>query len=73
MFVCLFVGIKPDKLYSASCVGRIVNPLGVITHGLKKKEKTKMSNINWCLKNKKCETKIKYRRVRTKNDISLGS
>ena len=29
---CLFVGIKPEKLYSASCVGREVHPLGVITH-----------------------------------------
>jgi len=28
----LFVGIKPGKLYSASCVGREVTPLGVITH-----------------------------------------
>jgi len=33
MIVCLFVEIKPDILYSASCVGREVNPLGVITHG----------------------------------------
>ena len=32
VFVCLTVGIKPEKLYSASCVGREVNPLGVITH-----------------------------------------
>ena len=30
-FVCLFVEIKPEKLYS--CVGREVNPLGVIIHG----------------------------------------
>jgi len=27
LLVCLFVGIKPEKLYSASCVGREVNPL----------------------------------------------
>jgi len=33
LFVCLFVEIKPDILYSASCVRREVNPLGVITHG----------------------------------------
>ena len=35
LFVCLFVGINPEKLYSASCVtvGKKVNPLGVITHG----------------------------------------
>jgi len=33
LFVCLFVGIKPKKLYSTSCVGREVIPLGVITHG----------------------------------------
>ena len=33
LFVCLFVGIKPEKVYSASCVVREVNPLGVITHG----------------------------------------
>ena len=32
-FVCLFVGIKPEKLYSASCVWEEVNPLGVVTHG----------------------------------------
>ena len=32
LFVCLFVEIKPEKLYSASCVGRKVNLLGVITH-----------------------------------------
>ena len=31
--VCLFVGIKPEKKYSASCVGRDVHPLRVITHG----------------------------------------
>ena len=35
--VCLFVGIKPEKLYSASCVGREVNPLGVVTHGQRHK------------------------------------
>jgi len=29
----LFTGIKPEKLYFASCVGREVNPLGVITQG----------------------------------------
>jgi len=33
LFVCLFVVIKPRKLYSASYVMREVNPLGVITHG----------------------------------------
>jgi len=37
LFVCLFVGIKPEKLCSASCVGREVNPLGVITHGQRHK------------------------------------
>ena len=37
VFVCLFVGIKPQKLYSASCVGREVNPLGVVTHGQRHK------------------------------------
>ena len=38
LFVCLFVvGIKPEKLYFASCVGREVNPLGVITHGQRHK------------------------------------
>ena len=37
LFVCLFVEIKPEKLYSASCVGREVNPLGVITHGQRHK------------------------------------
>ena len=31
MFVCLFVGIKPEKLYFASSDGREVYPLGVIT------------------------------------------
>jgi len=31
LFVCLFVAIKPEKLYFASCVGRKVNPWGVIT------------------------------------------
>jgi len=29
----LIVGLKPEKLYSASSVGREVNPLGVIIHG----------------------------------------
>jgi len=33
LFVCLSDDIKPVKLYSASCVGREVNPLKVITHG----------------------------------------
>jgi len=37
LLVCLFVGIKPAKLYSASCVGREVHPLGVITHGQRHK------------------------------------
>jgi len=37
LFVCLFVGIKPEKLYSASCVGREKHPLGVITHGQRHK------------------------------------
>ena len=37
MFVCLFVGIKPKKLYFTSCVRREVNPLGVITHGQRHK------------------------------------
>ena len=32
LFVCLFAGIKPEKLYSASCVGREVNLMAVITH-----------------------------------------
>ena len=32
-FVCLFVGIKPEKLYSASFVWREVKPLGMIAHG----------------------------------------
>jgi len=31
-FVCSLVGIKLKKLYSASCGGREVNPLGVVTH-----------------------------------------
>ena len=31
MFVYLFVGIKPEKLYSTSCVGREVNPLYKLT------------------------------------------
>ena len=35
LFVCLFVGIKPEKLYSASFVWREVKPLGVIVHGLR--------------------------------------
>ena len=33
IIVCLSVGIKPENPYSASCVGREVNLLGVITHG----------------------------------------
>ena len=37
LFVCLFVGIQPEKLHSASCVGREVNPMGVITHGQRHK------------------------------------
>ena len=32
LFVCLFVGINPEKLYSSSFSWREVNPLGVITH-----------------------------------------
>jgi len=31
LFVCLFVATKSKKLYFASCVGRKVNPRGVIT------------------------------------------
>jgi len=30
LFVCLFAGIKPKKLYSAACVNRGVNPLGMV-------------------------------------------
>jgi len=39
LFVCLFVGIKPERLYSASCIGRdiTVKPLGAITHGQRHK------------------------------------
>jgi len=37
LLVCLFVGIKPEKLYSASCGGGEVNPVGVITHGQRHK------------------------------------
>ena len=33
LFVCLFVGINPEKLYTSFCVGREVNLLGVVTHG----------------------------------------
>jgi len=33
LFVCLFVGMKPGKPYSSSCVGTEVKPLGMITHG----------------------------------------
>ena len=36
-YLCLFVGIKPEKLYSVSCVGKEVNPLGVATHGQRHK------------------------------------
>jgi len=39
LFVCLFVGINPEKLYSTSCVGREVNPLGVTTHGQRHKSR----------------------------------
>ena len=35
LFVSLFVGIKPEKLYSTSCFWREVKPLGVIAHGLR--------------------------------------
>jgi len=37
LFVCFFVGIKPGQLYFVSCVGREVNPLGVITPGQRHK------------------------------------
>ena len=37
LFVCLFVGIQPKKLCSASCVGREVNPLGMVTYGQRHK------------------------------------
>jgi len=38
-FVCLFVGIRPDKKYSTSCVGKEVHLLEVITlaHGQRHK------------------------------------
>jgi len=36
-FVCVYVEIKPEKLYFAYCVGTEVTPLGVITHGQKHK------------------------------------
>jgi len=37
LFVCLFVGIKTEKLYSISCIRREVTPLGVVTHGQRHK------------------------------------
>jgi len=41
LFVCLFVcwtrWTKPEKLYSTSCGGSEVNPLGVVTHGQRHK------------------------------------
>jgi len=40
LFLCLSVGIKPENPYSASCVGREVNFLGVITHGQRHKPRT---------------------------------
>ena len=46
LFVCLFVGINPEKLYSASCVGREVKPLGVITHGQKHKPRAYQRHLN---------------------------
>ena len=33
--ICLFVWMKPEKLYSASCGGRVVNPLLFLFFGLK--------------------------------------
>jgi len=48
LFVCLFVGIKPGKLlYSASCVGRKVNPLKVITH--EQRHKPRAYQRQFCL------------------------
>ena len=35
LIVCLFVGVKPEKLYSTSFVWREVKPLGATTHGLR--------------------------------------
>ena len=35
LFVCLFVGIKPEKQHSASLFWREVKPLGMIIHGLR--------------------------------------
>jgi len=40
LFACLLVAIKPEKLYSASCVEMEINPLGawvMITHGQRHK------------------------------------
>ena len=34
LFVCLFVGIKPETLYFAPCFWREVKPLGMIAHGI---------------------------------------
>ena len=46
MFVCLSVGIKPEKLYSASSVGREANPLGVITHGQRHKPRAYQRHLH---------------------------
>ena len=35
LFVCLFVVIKPENLYSASFSWREVNPLEMVAHGLR--------------------------------------
>jgi len=55
MFVYLFVEKKPGKLYSASCVGRQVNPLGVITH--EQRHKTRACQRQ-CYRPRTCQSMV---------------
>jgi len=47
LFVCLFVGIKPEKLYSASCVGREVDPVVLFNFFLSLFSKTQPNFFFW--------------------------
>jgi len=61
-FFNLFVGINPEKLYSASesCVGREVHPLGVITHGQRRKPRAyQRQRQNPCT----CQSMVNARQV----------
>ena len=66
-----FLLIKPKKLYSASCVGREVNPLGVITHGQKNIQLEANAKWHFIQKTSKSLTEISLKKIHVTRSIKF--